>query len=132
MRSLLVVLPAVVVIFGCSSTDTGAASATGDASDGRYHPEPDGTHVSESSACAALQTAQDAKLMSIMGCVGTTRTCPALLRVEFATECMEYDQGSVDGCIEYYNASPSCDALRDRIADCVVTPYPGTEPAGCP
>lgn len=131
MRPLLV-LVSCLALLACSSTDTdSSAAATGDASDGRYHPDPSGVHVAEEAACEALREAQENKRMSL-NCVGTTRTCPSLLRAEFSTECMEYDQGSVDGCIDYYNKSPSCAELSKRVKDCVVTPYPGTEPAGCP
>ena len=43
-----------------------------------------------------------------------------------------HDQGSVDGCVAYYNAQDTCEALADAVSLCVVTAYPGTEPNGCP
>lgn len=102
-----------------------------DAGDGRIHPPPDGVHVGEAEACDTLLAAQESKVKALL-CSITTRTCPALLRVEFKTMCLEYDSGSVQGCVALYKEQTTCDGLEDAIKDCVVTAYPGTEPAGCP
>ena len=64
--------------------------------------------------------------------MGTSPTCPSLLRADFGTACMEYDQGSVEGCIDHYNDAKTCDTLALNADDCRITPYPGTEPTGCP
>jgi hypothetical protein len=114
---------------GGSGGSAGAGGGT--TTDGKYHPTPNGQHVSEKAACDQL-TNEQGKLLLGLGCVGTGQTCPAFLRSQFTTACMEYDQGSVDGCIAYYNQQNSCNALKNAIDTCVVTPYPGTEPAGCP
>ena len=63
---------------------------------------------------------------------GTTRTCPEFLRAQFSKQCLQYDQGSVQGCIDYYNDKKSCADLSKGINDCAVTPLAGTEPKGCP
>lgn len=118
---------------GCDSGSgsSGGGSTTGTTTDGRFHPSPDGTHVSEKAACDALVKEQQKQLLALH-CVGTGQTCPSFLRAEFQTACMEYDQGSVTGCIAYYVQQTTCDALKAAVDDCVITAYPGTEPAGCP
>jgi hypothetical protein len=102
-----------------------------DAGDGKVRPAPNGQHVGEATACDALLGAQDSKIKSLQ-CSITTRTCPALLRVVFATKCLEYDDGSVQGCIAHYKKETTCDGLENAINECEVTAYPGTEPKGCP
>ncbi len=131
MRSFLL-LASIAALVACGSSDTGGGS-TGDAgvSDGRYHPSPNGVHITEDAACQGLLGAQEDR-RQVLGCAGTSRTCPSLLRAEFQTECMEYDQGSLDGCVAYYAEQKSCDDFIAAVGDCVITPYPGTEPQGCP
>jgi hypothetical protein len=113
-----------LLALGCAADDE-----TEPADDGRVHPTPNGVHISETQACDTLQTAFRNHAMSL-GCSSTTRLCPEFLRAEFGTACMEYDQGSVAGCVEYYQGLTQCAELDPAM--CVVTPYPGTEPAGCP
>jgi hypothetical protein len=115
---------------GCGS-DTETTPPTPDAGDGRYHPPGNGVHTTEDGACQALTSAQNAKRL-MLGCVGTTRICPDLLRSEFTTQCLEYDQGSVQGCVDHYNKQTTCPEYTAAVKDCVVTAFPGTEPAGCP
>lgn len=136
MRSLAFALTALSVclsLSGCGSDDNPRNDDSDDGSDpgdGKYRPAADGTHTTETEACATLQKAQETKVQGLK-CPLTTRTCPALLRATFSTACMEYDMGSVQGCVEYYQQPGSCDGLEDAIKACVVTAYPGTEPAGC-
>lgn len=113
------------------SGGAGAGSGTGGSGDGKYHPPPNGTHISEEAACEALTSKQEKRLLELH-CVGTGQTCPSFLRSQFQTPCMEYDEGSVQGCLDYYSKQASCQSLKDAIDTCAVTPYPGTEPAGCP
>jgi len=121
-----------VIGSGCGSDDAETIPPpAGDAGDGRYHPPPNGTHITEDAACNALSSAQSSKGL-MLGCVVTVRMCPQLVRSEFTTACMEYDQGSVQGCVDHYNEQTSCPDFNTAVKDCVVTPYPGTEPAGCP
>jgi hypothetical protein len=138
MRLLLTTLAALVALLttpGCGSDETkNNGSTTGepmDAGDGRYHPPGNGQHVAEDAACSALQSAQESKVQSLQ-CPITTRTCPSLLRVEFGVACLEYDEGSVQGCVDYYKSKMNCDDLAVAIKDCVVTQYVGSEPNGCP
>jgi hypothetical protein len=123
---------------GCDSGDRGGSGSAGaagspgtDAGDDKYRPAPNGTHITEKEACEALVKKQDSRLFDL-SCVGTGPTCPSFLRAQFQTACMEYDKGSVDGCIAYYDEQTTCDALKEAFDACLITPYPGTEPAGCP
>jgi hypothetical protein len=114
----------------CGSTaDPGPDGGTG--GDGKYHPPGNGQPMTELDACNALNGAQDAD-HTALGCVSTTRSCPELIRVQFGTECQQYDQGSVQGCVDYYAKATTCADLNTAINDCVVTPIEGSAPAGCP
>lgn len=104
-----------------------------DAGDGKVHPSPSGVHTSEAAACTALIDAYAAARQTLGCTVGTMRTCPSFLQAQVGgTPCLEYDQGSVDGCIAYYGEQTSCDELAAAAEVCIVTSYPGTEPDGCP
>jgi hypothetical protein len=118
----------------CSSeTDSSELTASGGpgagGADNRFFAEPNGVHVTETDACSTLRAAVDGRAMAL-GCVKTIRSCPNFLRVLYQPECMEYDQGSVQGCVAFFNGINNCAELVED--DCVVTAYPGTEPAGCP
>ena len=117
--------------FGCSSSDSGESSSGGDGGDGRYHPPASGVHISEEAACTALTEFATDKALGFSGCSITTPLCPGFLRAQFATACMEYDEGSVNGCLDYYGDAAACDTLKKAVDACAVTPYPGTEPGGC-
>ncbi len=131
----IVLLPAFAALLaplGCSGD--GSATTSGDpmeASDGKFHPPGNGMAMNEADACNALTDTQ-AQRLQFLGCAGTTRTCPDLLRVEFVTHCLQYDQGSVQGCMTYYSDQKNCADLIKSIGDCSVTPLAGTEPKGCP
>jgi len=107
-----------------------SSSGTPDASDGKFHPMGDGVHMTEANACTALINAQGTARGNL-GCAGTSRICPDFLRAQFVTACLEYDQGSVQGCIDYYNKATTCDELNKGIGDCVATAFPNTMSAGC-
>lgn len=123
----------ILALSACDSgpSGSGGGSNTTTTGDGKYHPPSNGTHISEKEACEALVDKQGDLLLDLH-CVGTGQTCPSFLRAQFQTACMEYDQGSVAGCLSYYAEQTSCDALKAAIEACVITPYPGTEPNGCP
>lgn len=136
MRSSLLLGAAIVALIlspaACGGSETTGASSSGmpEAGDGRYHPPGDGTHETEAEACDALSAAQSSRRLKL-GCIGTSANCPDLLRTQFITPCLEYDKGSVQGCITYYNGAPSCADLNKAIDDCAVTPFPDTTSAGC-
>jgi hypothetical protein len=84
----------------------------------------------EAKACDALVAAQDAKTLGL-NCILTTRVCPALLRTMTGASCVEYDEGSVLGCVELYKGASDCEELANIFDTCVVTFYPGTKSAEC-
>jgi hypothetical protein len=129
----LIPLLAALSLSACGSTpETGTTTGTPEAGDGKVHPAGNGTHESEAAACDALSKAQDAQNVAMM-CTATSRPCPALVQVQVGgTVCLEYDQGSVQGCLDYYAMATTCDALATAIADCVVTSFAGSAPNGCP
>jgi hypothetical protein len=120
-------LVALFVLLACSCGDDSTSEVDG--GDGKVHPPPNGVLTSEAQACAQLRAALQDRAFAL-GCSTTMRPCPELLRVQFTTQCMQYDQGSVDGCVSYFSTRSACAELAAEI--CVVVPYPGTEPAGCP
>ena len=115
----------VVALAGCSQDETGA----GPSDDGKYHPAPNGVHVSEDDACATVVAAFQDRALAL-GCATTVRPCPNFLRVQYTTACMEYDEGTAVGCADYFSERVDCAELVEDA--CVLEPYAGTEPAGCP
>jgi hypothetical protein len=131
MRSLLLTMAAAglwILQAGCGSESDSAQ----DAGDGKFHPPPNQVRIAEAPACDALLTAYEAQRQALGGCVITSRICPDYLHATFGAQCLQYDQGSVDGCIVYYQSKTTCDALKPALDGCVITAYPGTAPAGCP
>ena len=114
---------------GGETTSGGGASGAGGMDDGRVRPEPNGVHITEAEACDALQTAYKEKAMACAGQNVTVRTCPNFVKALYDPDCVEFDQGSVQGCVEHYQ-SVQCE-LRTEDGG-VATVYPGSEPAGCP
>lgn len=117
---------ALLFVSGCGSDEI---PSTPD--DGKIRPPPSGERTTEPAACSALSDAHSKALLSI-GCAGTSRTCPSLLRTQSGAECLEYDKGSLDGCIAHLNAQTTCPDLAKAIDVCVVFAYEGSTPAGCP
>ena len=71
--------------------------------------------------------------MSGWRCVGTSQTCPALIEATAGgATCLEYDHGSVQGCVAYFGQQASCDALAAAVPNCVPASFDGSAPAGCP
>ncbi|UQA56410.1 hypothetical protein [Polyangium aurulentum] len=129
MRGTWVAISLLVSLLACGSDE--GPNDDPDAGDGKYRPPPSGVHTTEDAACKTLLDAHS-KQMLTLGCAGTSPVCPNYLRVEYGgVKCMEYDKGSVDGCLAYFQMQSTCDALGDALADCLITAYPGTEPAGC-
>lgn len=104
-----------------------------DAGDGKVRPPPSGVHITEAAACDALLAAFDARRQTLGCTVITSRTCPNLVRAQVSGEaCLEYDEGSVNGCVAHYNEQSTCEALAAALDDCIATSYPGTQSANCP
>ena len=129
----LLTLTAALFLSACgASPGPGNDGGTDDAGDGKLHPPGNGQHQSEAAACDALSKAQDARNTAMM-CTSTQRPCPALVQVQVGgTPCLEYDQGSVQGCVDDYGLAKTCDTLATAIANCVVTSFAGSAPTGCP
>jgi len=125
MRKTLLALLLLTLPLGCSD------EPAPEPSDGKYHPPPSGEHTTEKLACDALVDTHQKRLLEI-GCVGTSRTCPEFLRTQFSGDCLEYDKGSVDGCLAYINEKTACADINAALDGCVITSYPDTAPAGCP
>jgi hypothetical protein len=124
---------ALTLTFACSEEppededDAGTGAMGGGGDDGKHHPPPNGTRISEEEACNLLRDAYDQKVQDL-GCVQTLPVCLAFIRVPYDPDCAEFDQGSVQGCIDFYNDIWRCDLLDFEA--CVVTVYP--ENAVCP
>lgn len=104
-----------------------------DAGDGKVRPPPSGVHITEAAACDALLAAFEARRQALGCTVITSRTCPNLVRAQVGGEaCLEYDEGSVNGCVAHYNEQTSCEALAEALDNCIATSYPGTQSANCP
>ncbi len=129
--AVLVSIPVALACAACGSSEAGGGG-TGGVSDGKVHPAGNGQHESQDAACQALSHAQDTRSLALQ-CVTTTKPCPSLvLTMVGGTECLEYDQGSVQGCIDYYGMAATCDDLAKAFDDCVVTAFPDSAPKGCP
>lgn len=124
-----------VLVPGCG-TDTGSGSGTTgdppDADDGKIRPAGNGTPVSEEAACASLLDGQAQKVKSLGGCVSTSPVCPNFLRSQSGAECLQYDEGAVNGCIAIYNAATTCTELSEARTLCYVATIAGSAPKGCP
>jgi hypothetical protein len=120
---------ALVGLLGPIACGSGGGGAGG-GDDGKFHPATDGQPVTEPVACGALIDAIQAKFQAL-SCVGTTRQCPEFLRAEFGS-CLEYDQGTVQGCVAYYAKQTSCADLESAIDACAVEPIDGSAGKGCP
>ena len=124
-----------VAFIACASDDetTGLATTAGPSSgtggvDTRYHPPPNGVRISETEACMQLQTILDQKIDDL-GCTMTKPTCPNLIRSYYQPACMQYDQGTVAGCVEYFAEKFQCELLD--AGECVLVGYPETAGMGC-
>jgi len=111
----------------CGDGDTGA----GGGGDGRYRPAKNGVPVAEAAACAELSTALESA-RTRLSCTMTSPTCPSLVRTRVGGEaCLQYDEGTIDGCAEHYRGSGDCDELKARFDDCVIAAIVGSAPGGC-
>jgi hypothetical protein len=115
-----------LLLTGCSGSEETIAP---DASDGRLHPPASGVQMNEADACSRLFNALRDRAFEL-SCTTTMRPCPELLRVEYGTSCMKYDEATVTSCASYYRARTTCPELDPKA--CALVPYPGTEPGGCP
>jgi hypothetical protein len=114
---------------GCGDSGTGGSGGAGD--DGKFHPTANGSAVDESAGCAEMRdTLSDRGLE--LGCVTTLPTCPGFVRSVGGADCLQYDAGTVDGCVAYYGEATDCDDLLARADNCAFEPIADSSPAGCP
>ena len=133
-RQFIGILLTAMMIAACSSgtnsNGTSAGGAGGSVDDGKFHPDPNGVHISETQACELLQSTYQQRIFDLQCSSKTVRTCPGFVRVMYDPDCVEFDEGSVQGCVDWFNEIFNCELLSEE--GCVATVYPGTEPAGCP
>jgi hypothetical protein len=129
MRVLVAAPIALLSLLACGS-DSGSGSGGGGGDDGKYHPDPNGQSTTEDAACNALNDAYESKLLGLK-CAGTTAVCPSYLSSQFG-DCLEYDLGTVQGCVAYYDKATTCDELQTNFKDCAVSPISGSDGKGCP
>jgi len=122
---------AIIVGMMFVSLGCGEDPAPVDPGDGTFHPPASGERTTEAIACKMLIDTHGNQML-MQGCVGTSPTCPAYLRSEFGADCLQYDKGSVDGCLAYFKDKTTCDELRPALQTCVITAYTDSAPAGCP
>lgn len=127
---MLIGLTAFVVAVGCSTKDedTDTGPAPGGASGGGHTPTPNGVPMDEDDACETLVDAFDTHAKRL-GCTYTLPECPGYIRLSGAPECSEYDQGTVEGCAEFYGTFTSCDEFQKR--PCHISNIVDSAPNGC-
>jgi hypothetical protein len=116
---------------GATSSSSSSGAGQPDAGGDPSHPPGDGKHISEADACNLLSDARVKRRLAL-NCGGASLTCPDLLRPMFMTPCLEYDRGSVQGCIYQYFAAATCEALLKSFDECTITAFPDSQPNGCP
>jgi hypothetical protein len=117
---------------GCGGeTGSGTTGSPPDADDGKIHPAGNGKPMSEADACKLLTDAQTQQSM-LLKCPSTTRICPDFLRAQSSLECVQYDEGAVQGCIKLYQEATTCSGVPEAADICVVATIAGSAPQGCP
>ena len=131
---VLLVTTSLVIAFssGCGAdTTSGTTGDLPDANDGKFHPPGNGTPMSEATACTTRTDAQTPHYTA-PGSASTTRVCPDFLRTQSGTECLQYDQGAVNGCLQFYSDAKTCMDLSKAAGTCVVATIASSAPKGCP
>ncbi len=114
-----------------STASTGSQGQGGE-DDGKFHPPANGTPLSEADACSALLTALTNKRNALPSCIFTVRTCPSLVQAVGGEPCLQYDEGTIAGCVSYYGDAVDCADLMSRSDDCAFEAIEASAPAGCP
>jgi hypothetical protein len=128
MRILLAAAALMLLVSGCGSVEPEPEKPS---DDGKLRPPPNGVRTTETAACNALSAAHSKTLLGI-GCVGTTRDCPSWVRTQSGADCLQYDQGSLEGCIAHIKEQTTCADLAASVDECIVYAYADSGPAGCP
>src|SRR5690606_14702069 len=111
---------ALAALAACASKDDDAEPSKNDNDSGvvPYQPQGNGKHTSEAEACQRMVEALDDRA-SDLGCVITYPPCPQYLRQSTGGTCYEYDEGSIDSCVDFIGKYQSCDDFQRR--PCIVT-----------
>lgn len=126
---IVIGLAALALAVGCSiSNDEDTGPATGGSAGGGYTPTPNGVAMGEQEACETILDAIDENVVRL-GCTYTRPTCPGYIRDSEAPVCSEYDQGTVEGCADFYATFTSCAEFQSR--PCHVNNIENSAPNGC-
>lgn len=130
----LVALVAVALFGGCTTTSDDGSAGSGSQT-APYTPKGNNKPISEAEACAKLAEAiQDAS-----GDVGKTEPCtvaipqcPDYIRASVPGKeaCLQYDEGTILGCVEFYHSFTKCEEFKTR--PCIIGYFKGSAPLGCP
>ena len=122
MRALLGL--SFLLLAACSSSDDSSSGPSGP-----FEPAGNGQPIGEAEACAQVRAAEDARGAEL-SCGPVTRpACPGYIS-SGNPACSQYDQGTVQGCVDYISTIKSCATLKTK--SCLVKVLPGTAPNGCP
>lgn len=102
--------------------------ATEEVSYGPYTPTPNGVAMSEMEACTVLLGAV-AENVDRLGCTYAAPDCPEYLRNSGAPICSQYDEGTVQGCADFYAVFTSCAEFQSR--PCHIQNIENSAPNGC-
>jgi hypothetical protein len=93
-------------------------------------PEPNGKHIVEESACAAIADTLLSKA-GALGCAMKVEPCPDLIRRMSGETCVHYDEGSVERCVDQLKEAPTCGRLDHALENCELVVFPGSVSPHC-
>lgn len=119
-----------LLTIACGDSGSGSGGSGG-ADDGKFHPTSDGSPVDEAPACESMRD-QLTTVALDLGCVSTFETCPGFVRSVGGAECLQYDGGTIDGCVAYFGEAADCDDIKARAESCAFEAIADSAPGGCP
>jgi hypothetical protein len=127
---IVIGLAAFALAVGCTTkNDEDTGPANGGSSGGGYTPTPNGVGMNEQEACETLLEAFE-KHASRLGCTYTVPGCPGYIRESTVPECSQYDEGTVNGCADFYAGFSACSEFEKR--PCHIMNIVDSAPNGCP
>jgi hypothetical protein len=75
---------------------------------GAIQPDAGGALVDEATACQTLTTAE-ANARKDLSCPAVARTCPDYIRPAGGADCFQYEQVSLDGCVDLFGSFTTCE-----------------------
>ena len=94
---------------------------------GAVQPDAGGKLVAETPACDAL-TGAEAKARKDLGCPALAHACPEYIRPAGGADCFQYDQASLDGCVDLFSSFISCEDFT--LHPCIVSAVSKCDSAG--